>query len=487
MSRRAATRPLLAVTVAGALTAGCVPSLEGNVAREPNRKVPASYSAGAATAGPAAPSGPRLAWGELFPSPDLRSLVETALRNNQELNVRLQEIIIAQSEVSARRGEYLPKVSAGVGAGLEKPGHTSQGVSDEAHGLPDNLGSFQFGLTGAWEIDVWNKLRSATAAADLRYRATVEARAFLVTQILAELARSYYELVALDNAVEIVRRNIDIQASALEVVKLEKLAARTTELAVQRFEAEVLKNRSRLYDLEQERVQLENRINFLVGRYPQPVARKAAELDTPLPEHVRTGLPADLLTNRPDVRQAELELEAAKLDVKVAKAGFYPSFSIDAEAGYRSFNATHLVSTPESMMYSLAGHLTAPLLNRAAITAQYRSANARQLQAVFGYERTVLQAFTDVANQLAMIGNLQKSYELEAQQVEKLGSAVEVSNILFRAARADYMEVLLTRRDSLDAQLELLETKKRQLLALVNVYQALGGGWDPGQTPAAPP
>lgn len=469
-------RALLSAAAVVVLSAGCVPSLEGNEPREANHEVPDSFAGGSA-AGSTSPSAAQQKWTEFFTSPGLRALIDTALRNNQELNIRLQEIIIAQNEVSARRGEYMPKVSGGAGVGIEKPGHTSQGVSDERHGLPDNLGNFQFGLTGSWEIDIWKKLRNAAGAADLRYRATIEARNFLATQIIAELARSYYELIALDTEIEIIKRNIDIQTSALEVVKLEKLAARVTELAVQRFEAEVLKNRSRLYDVEQEKVQTENRINFLVGRYPQAIERNVEEFKTPLPENLQSGLPSQLLANRPDVRQAELELEAAKLDVKVAKAAFYPSLSIDAEAGYRSFNAAHIINTPESMMYNLAGNLSAPLINRAGITAQYRSANAKQLQAVYGYEKTLLQAFTDVANQLAMLGNLQKGYELLQQQVDKLASAVEVSNILFRGARADYMEVLLTRRDSLEAQLELIETKKRQFLAMVNLYQALGGGW----------
>jgi outer membrane protein TolC len=177
------------------------------------------------------------------------------------------------------------------------------------------------------------------------------------------------------------------------------------------------------------------------------------------------------------VRQAELELEASKLDVSVARANFYPSLSIDAAVGYQSFNIAHLVSTPESILYNLAGNLVAPLLNRAGIEAQYRSANARQIQAVFNYERTLLQAFTDVANQLVKYDNLQKGFELQEQQVQTLTESVEISNVLFQSARADYMEVLLTRRDKLDAELELIETKKRLLLSMVNIYQALGGGW----------
>lgn len=457
---------------------GCLPSLQGNPPREAKKDVPGQFSGPTGTEMGAGTNIGQRSWQEFFAEPELRALIEAALENNQELNILLQEIVIARAEVQARKGEYMPKLGARAGAGVERVGkNTSQGVSDEAHELPENLGDFKFGLAGSWEIDVWRKLRSAADAAQFRYLARIEGRNFLITELVAELARSYYELIALDNELEVLDKNIALQSDALEVVRLEKLAARVTELAVQRFEAEVLKNRSRRYELEQERVRLENRINFLVGRYPTKVVRDSGRLRSPLPEALGAGLPADLLQNRPDVRQAELELEAAKLDVRVARANFYPSLSIDAELGYRSFNAQHLITTPDSLVYNLAGNLSAPLLNRAGIAAEYRTANAEQLKAVYHYEKTVLQAFTDVLNQLARMENLKKSYELEAEQVGKLTHSVEISNVLFQSARADYMEVLMTRRDTLDAELELIETKKRQLLTMVSLYQALGGGW----------
>jgi NodT family efflux transporter outer membrane factor (OMF) lipoprotein len=469
---------------------GCAPALSDNPVREPNRVLPGAFPATSVTGegatdtvspeGAAGANAAQTHFRAFFQSPELQALIDAALQNNQELNVRLQEIVVARAEVSAKRGEYSPKVEAVAGLGVEKVGDsTSQGISDKAHGLPGNLGKFDFGLRASWELDVWGKLRNSANAANLRYLSTIEGKNFFVTQLVAEIARSYFDLVALDAELEVLHRNIAIQGDALEVVKAEKQAARVTELAVQRFEAEVLKNKSRLYDLEQERVQVENRINFLVGRFPQPVARNARAIQEPLPALLAAGLPSQLLDNRPDVRHAELELDAAKLDTRAAKANFYPSLHIDAALGYQSFNLSHLLKTPESVFYDLAGGLTAPLLNRKGIEAQYRSANARQLAAVFTYERTLLQAFTDVANQLVVLENLQKSYDLRKKQVDTLQRSVEVSTVLFQSARADYMEVLLTRRDSLDAELETIETKKRLLQSLVNLYQALGGGWRP--------
>lgn len=462
------------------LASSCIPSLEQNKPREPLGVVPSGFAPPAAV--PEAPqqadSSAQQTWSRFFADPPLQALINSALQGNQELKIRLQEIIIAKSEVTLRQGEYIPRLNGGAGAGIDKVGkYSSQGVSDEAHGVPVHLQHYSVGFSASWEVDIWKRLRNAAKAANYRYLSSLEGKNFMVTQIVAEIARSYYELMALDNQLDVLKRNIEIQQSALQIVRLQKEAARVTQLAVQRFEAEVLKNQSRQYAVEQQRIETENRINFLLGRFPQPVERDSQNFKGPPPRVVQAGIPSELLDNRPDVRQAALELEAAKLDVKSAKAAFYPSLSIEAGVGFESFNVKHLFKTPESLLYNLAGNLTAPLLNRNAIKAQYYTANAQQIQAVFNYERTILRAFTEVANQLAMIDNLRKSYELQSQQVEKLVLSIDISNVLFQSARADYMEVLLTRRDSLEAEMDLIETKSRQMQTVVAMYQALGGGW----------
>ena len=250
-----------------------------------------------------------------------------------------------------------------------------------------------------------------------------------------------------------------------------------TELAVQRFEAEVLDTRSRVFSIDQMIVEAENRLNFLVGRYPQPIARESAAWLASAPSLIRTGLPSELLKNRPDVRRAELDLAAAKLDVTVAEAGFYPSFSVEAAVGLEAFRPERLYELPESILYRIAGGMTAPLINRRALEADYYAANSREMQAVLGFERTLRQAYMETVNQLAAITNLAEIYRLKSQQVAVLESATSISYELFVAARADYMEVLLTRRDALDSQMELIEIKQRQFRAMVDMYRALGGGW----------
>jgi NodT family efflux transporter outer membrane factor (OMF) lipoprotein len=326
-------------------------------------------------------------------------------------------------------------------------------------------------------VDIWHKLRNAKKAAVTRYLSTVEGRNFVITTLIAEVANSYYELLALDNQLDIVKKNIEIQSNALEIVKVQKEAARVTELAVRKFEAEVLKTKSLQYEIQQQITETENRINFLLGRFPQPIARNDQSLDNAMPAAIHSGLPSQLLANRPDIKQAELELAASRLDVQVAKAQFYPSLGISAAIGYQALNPTYLLRTPESILYSLAGEMVAPLVNRNAIKAAYYNANAKQIQAVYNYERTIINAYVEVANQLSKIGNLEKSYALKTKQVEALTESINISNDLFRSARADYMEVLLTQRDALESKFELVETRKEQMIATVKVYQALGGGW----------
>ena len=470
------THLIAAIAVVLSLSA-CVPALRTQEAR---RNSPSSYpSATTDTTDVAA-----IPWQQFYTDPSLRTLIDTALANNQELNIMLQEVAIAKNEVRARKGEYLPFVDIVAGGGVEKVGEfTRNGAVEHSLNIkedtkfPEPLPDFMLGARASWELDIWKKLRNAKKAAMMRYLGTVEGKNFMVTNLVAEIADSYYELMALDNQLEILRSYIAILQDALEIVRLEKLAAKVTELAVRRFEAEVLKNRSLQYEIQQRITETENRINFLVGRYPQRIARSSSAFSTLMPDSVFAGVPSQLLSYRPDIRQAELELSAAKLDVKAAKANFYPSVRLTAGVGLNAFDASLLTETPASLLYNVAGDLVAPLINRNAIKAAYANANARQLQAVYDYERTVLNAYVEVVNQLSNIQNLRNSYDLRRQQVDALTSSITISNNLFRSARADYMEVLLTQRDALESRFELVETQKQRMSATVDVYKALGGGW----------
>lgn len=423
-------------------------------------------------------------WKTFFNDPQLNQLIDSALVNNKELNILLQKVNIAQNEIQARKGEYLPNLNLGAGADVDKVGEfTRNGAVEknlnvrEEEKFPEPLANYTFGLYSTWEVDIWKKLRNSKKVAVMEYLASQEGTNLLKTTLVAEIASSYYELVALDNQLENLNSNIALQTNVLEMIKLLKEAARTTSLAVKRFEAEIQKNQSEVYLLKQEIVTIENRINFLVGRLPQHVDRNATNFVDKQPQFLQTGLPSQLLQNRPDIRQAELELEASKLNIQVAKANFYPSLGLKAGIGYEAFNPKFLVTTPASLLYNIAGEAMMPLLNRNAIKAEYKNANAKQIQAVYEYEQTLLKAYSEVVTQMNSVDNYQNSFDYKNKQVNTLNESVEIARLLFQSARADYMEVLLTQRDVLEAKNDLITTKKDQFVAMVNLYKALGGGW----------
>ncbi|MGN6293119.1 MAG: TolC family protein [Chitinophagaceae bacterium] len=449
------------------------------VQRQENSTVPVSYGNNSDTTNTGT-----IQWKQFFTDKNLLDLIDTALKNNQELNITLQEVEIARNEIRMKQQALLPSVSLGAGVGVEKVGrYTSQGAGDATTDIkpgkemPDPLGDFRIAAMANWEVDIWKKLRNSRKAAITRYLSTEEGKNFVITNLIAEVADSYYELLALDNQLEIVKQNIELQKNALEIIKVQKEAARATELAVQKFQAEVLKTQSLEYDIQQQVKETENRINFLLGRYPQDIPREKANFLTIMPAMINSGIPSQLLANRSDIRQSELDLATAKLDVKVARAEFYPSFGISAGVGFQAFNPTYLFRMPESLLYSIAGDIAGPLINRNAIKAEFLNANARQVQAMYNYERTILNAYIEVSTQLSSISNLEKSYDLKSQQVEALTRSIDISGDLFKNARADYLEVLMTQRDALEAKLELIETKKAQMSAVVRVYRGLGGGW----------
>lgn len=423
-------------------------------------------------------------WREYFTDPYLQALIDTALQNNRELMIMLKEIEVAQNEVRLRKGKILPVGGVRGGLGVDKPGrYTSAGAGDATteiepgKAMPDPLTDFNIGAYATWEIDIWKKLRNAKEAAAKRYLGTIEGRNFIVTNIVAEIANSYYELMALDNQLEIVNQNIKIQKDALEIVKVQKEATRTTELAVQKFKAEVLKTEGMKYAIQQSITEAENRINMLLSRFPQHIERSSPTYLNQVPRVVATGIPSQLMRNRPDIRQAEMELEASKLDVKVARAEFYPTLEISSFIGLQAFKPGYLAKIPESMAYSLVGDLVGPIINRSAIKAEFNMANAKQLQSLYEYERTIIAAYLEVANQMANIENLSGSYQLKSNQVAALNQSIEISNDLFKYAKADYLEVLMTQRDALEAKMELVEMQRDRMNAVVNIYKNLGGGW----------
>jgi outer membrane protein, multidrug efflux system len=450
--------------------------------KKPTFNVPKRYDTPLLQGSVDVDSAASISWRHFFSDPDLVSLIETALANNQEFNIALQDIEIAANEVKEKQAAYLPQVGLGLGGSYIRPSaNTPDGVLDtiierDFFRYPDfNL---NLGASLSWEVDIWRKLRNAKDAARQRMIAQYEVRNFLISRLVAEIARNYYELMALDTSLKILDENIKIQEAAFLKVQALKRYAKANQLAVNRFEAQLNKTKSQRSETSQRIVEKENRLKFLSGKYDEaPILRHSDQFMT-IPVHeLQTGVPTQLLENRTDIRRAGAAIKAAKLDLKSVKAQLYPNLTIQAGTGYSGFDPSLWFRSPQSLFYNAIGGFTMPLINRKAIIARIQMADAYQTQTVFTYEETLLKAYTDVLNQQSNIKNMQKAFDTKKREVVLLEEAIVTANSLFKYAKATYLDVLLTQEEKLNAEKELVEVKMNLVGSRVNLYRALGGGW----------
>ncbi len=426
-------------------------------------------------------------WKEYFKDSTLIGLIDTALKNNLDVQMAYQRIMVARANVKRTKGASAPFVSGAVSAGQQNYGdYTQEGVgnydtnfspnvTDEQHMSPD-LKDLYLRLETSWEMDVWGKLKNKRRAASAKYLASVEGKNWVVTNLIAEIATTFYELLALDYELSIIDETIILQSNQLSIVETQKEAGRANELAVKQFEAQVIHSKGLQIEISQRIVEAENRLNYLMGRFPQPIERDVNHFIHTSPQHVTVGIPSNLLSNRPDIKQAEYELKASKANVKAAKAAFYPSLTITGALGFRSFNPNYFL-TPQALVNNIFGGLVAPIVNQSAIKASFRTAKAEQIEAMYNYQKAILNGYIEVYNQMVYINNLNRIYDLKNQEVVILTTSIETASELFLTGRATYLEIIITRSAALQSRLELINIKKRQFNSVVNIYKALGGGW----------
>ncbi|GAA4449847.1 TolC family protein [Nibrella saemangeumensis] len=426
-------------------------------------------------------------WKAFFSDADLERLIDTALTNNLDVRIATQRIEMARATFDVSRAALLPLVSAVGSAGVEKFGkYTMNGVGNYDTNLSEKIGEdrripnptpdFFLGLRSSWEIDIWGKLRNQRKAAYVRFLASEQGRHLVRTSLVAEVARLYYNLIALDSELNIIRQNITLQERAVQLVDVQKAAGRVTELAVQQFTAQLLGTRSLEVQVQQQIVETENQLNRLLGRYPQPIRRSRTINEQELPATVAAGIPVQMLRRRPDIRQAELELEAAHIDVDVARLQFMPSLTLTPYVGLNSFRAATLFD-PGSLAAGVLGGLAGPVLNRRPLRANYNFSIAQSREALYRYQQNILTGFSEVVTNLRGIENYRKVADFQAREVDALERAVSISNDLFRSGYASYLEVITAQRSVLDAELGFIRTRQAQYNSLIDLYRSLGGGW----------
>lgn len=449
--------------------------------RVPEVKLPASFSA--KTTGPSAAG---VKWQDYFDDEKLNALIAEALESNYDLRVALQRIEVARAVIRQSTGAMLPQVYLGASAGIRRFGtYTMDGAGNATTDItpgrrvPEHYPDFVIGLQASWEIDVWGKLRSMRSSARAQYLATIEGTNLVITTLVSEVALAYFELLALDHRQEILAQTVARQEQSLEIMRLQKEAGRANELAVQQFEGQLASTEAMLATTLRQLQEAENHINLLLGRAPQPIARSKDLLLRDVAAGISLGIPSDLLRNRPDIREAELQVQASKFDVEAARKAFYPSLTLSAGVGYQAFDPRYLLVTPESLVYSAVGGITAPLLNRSELEAQLDASKAVQVQAMYNYQGVILRAFVEVADALVAVERTSEIVAQKKRQRVAVSGTVDTADALFRAGKATYLEVLMAQQNTLEAELELIDALLDRRMAGIQLYRALGGGLHP--------
>lgn len=429
-----------------------------------------------------------LNWEKFFEDEKLKQLISLALANNQDNLKTLEKIRVAQANLRIAKVGWMPELNAVAGGSRRKFGDfTMDGVGNfdtnlsenttEEQEIPDPYRDFIVGANFSWEVDVWGKYKNLRKAASARFLASQEMAHHVQTWLISQVAVQYYLLLGLDEEILILQENIKLQELAFILSKDLKESGKSNQLAVDQFEALLLNSKALVHEKQRMRRSAELQLTTLLGTYQTEFKRSTMEDAFIQSGILKTGIPAELLQLRPDIRMAERELIASNADVYAARAAFFPSVNLFGMAGFNAFDFSKLFFNPASMVYQLGAGLAAPVFNRNKIKMQYEAANALQKIAWYDYEQTVLKSYVEVLDLVNQFQTLDMQLENKSNEVLVQRRSVENSNIMFTVGYANYLDVLNAQSRALQAEIELVELKIQQLQTRVNLYRALGGGW----------
>ncbi|WP_372645282.1 efflux transporter outer membrane subunit [Ancylomarina sp.] len=415
-------------------------------------------------------------WDKLFADSHLNKLISEALNSNLDLLMAVDRVNAAEAYFKQGKMGYLPSVSLSANGGKYNGSDNSLSGS-AAGGNGPSYENFQLNGNISWEADIWGKIRSNRRASQSAYLQSEASTRAVESALVANMASAYYQLLALDAQAEVARRTISNRKESLETMKSLKEAGRVTEAAVKQTEAQLYSTQILLLDLEQNVSLLENTISLLLGRTVGAVERGELK-DQQIDLELNTGFPVQLFSNRPDVMAAEFGLKNAFELTNVAKSNFYPSLSVNASLGLESIKFEDWFST-SSIFNNVIGNLTQPLFNKRSIRTQYEVAKARQSEAKHNFKKVLLTASKEVSDALYSYKTEQERYEIRKQELKALSDAVSYSEELLNNAYGNttYLEVLTARSNALSSEINLINSKFKQLNSTVELYKALGGGW----------
>ncbi|WP_339659427.1 efflux transporter outer membrane subunit [uncultured Polaribacter sp.] len=412
-----------------------------------------------------------VSWKTLFTDPFLNQYIEEGLQNNMDVRIAIQQMIAAEAYAKQGKAGYLPSVSLGANATHQELSKNGQFGSLFGGGID------QYDITASlsWEADVWGKIRSNKRATTANYLQSVAAHQAVKTQLISNIAITYYQLLALDSQLEITKQTIETRKNSVKTIKALKDAGLTNQVAVDQNIAQYNSARALEVDIETAIFKTENTLSILLGKSAQKFERGSLT-NQKIETELKLGVPSTLLSNRPDVMAAEYNLIQSFELTNVARSNFYPSLKLTASGGFQSLDLDNLINA-NSLFATIVGGLTQPIFNKRNLKTQKEVALAQQEQSLLQFKKALLVAGNEVSNALFTYTSETKKFEFRKNEVEALRKAEQNSDELLKNGYATYLDLLTARQSALSAELNIIDSKLQQLVSIVNLYEALGGGW----------
>jgi outer membrane protein, multidrug efflux system len=415
-------------------------------------------------------------WAEVFKDPTLQQLIREALANNYDVNIAAQRVLEQQDQVGITRAQQFPTLSGGGSyTALGLPSSLTKSLYASGNG-PSSYFAGGLSLSAAWNLDFWGLYRRQTEAARAQLLATEWGRRMTISTVVENVATAYLQLRTLDAELKITRKTLEARKHSLQLTETLEQGGSGTLADVRQAEQLLYMAAAAIPDFERQIEQEENSISILLGRNPGSIVREASEMNWPQPEQIPTGIPSQILERRPDIQQAEAELVAANADVGVAKAQLFPQISLSGTAGVASSQLKGLVDG-KNTYWLASGSLAQPIYDAGRLRNNLRLSEAQKQEDVLSYQRTIKQAFQSVSDALIGLQKYREFREQEANLTASAQDATRLARLRYNGGSTGYLEVLTNDTNYYTAQLNLAVAQENEALSIVQLYSALGGGW----------
>lgn len=419
-----------------------------------------------------------LEWKRFFTDTTLQGLIEKGIKHNHDLLIAVKRIDMAQQQVKQAKALQLPELDLRIAGQVSRPSDNSlNGLSIKNFLGKSYVENYSASINLSWEADIWGKIRGQKEIALTQYLQTYEGAKAVQTQLVANIAQRFFNLLMLDKQLEIARKNLLLSDSFLTATRLLKDAGVVNALAVQQAESQKQSTALLIPQFEQNIAIQENALQVLTGQLPGAISRSISLNEFAVAQELSAGLPVAMVSRRPDVRSDELALQVANTQIGISQANMYPALNITAGGGLESFKASNWFSIPGSLFGLAAGTIAQPIFKRKQLKTQFEVAKLEREQAVIKFRQSVLIATSEVTNALIQADKLEQQHLIAIGQVDTLRNAVINAQLLFKSDLANYLEVITAQGNALQAELDLAAIRREQLGAMVELYRSLGGGW----------